>query len=301
MLGSSLVLARQAPRSISRVLAPLSRHQTTLSTSTANDADIDNSGNSGVSSAADDAPIGFTTADLAVAKPFSSIPTPYALPFFGNLFSFKPFGKLDALDRVSCCESLYERFGPISRLSLPFIPQFQDWVEILDPADFEIIFRNEGKYPFRPGDPAITRYQEKRRRPLGLFNANHEAWWRMRQPLNKPMMRANSSFPYMESQDPVGNELVACIRQETNANDNKFPWIMSAFQKWSLESVCTVIFDRKLGCMDPNLAADSWQKKFIDSVTLALHHSLSLGINPIHKIFNMVGLETKTEKEFDQG
>ena len=282
-----------------RRVIPFSRHQTTVSSASHLNIHNNNKNYVGSVSAAEEPPFGFTLAELESAKPFADIPTPSSVPFFGNLFSFKPFGKLDAFDRVSCCRDMEERFGPISRISLPFIPQFPEWVEILDPADFEIIFRNEGKLPHRPGDPAIARYNEKRRIPLGLFNANQEEWWSMRQPLNKPMMRVNSSIPYLDIQDPIGNELVRVIRSEIRKNEGKFPSIMSTFQKWSLESVCSVIFDRKLGCLDPELAPDSWQRKYIESVTTAVNLTISLGLNPVHKLYHMVGMESKLEKTFD--
>ena len=242
---------------------------------------------------------GFTQEELENAKPFSSIPTPRALPFFGNLFSFKPFTKVDPFDRVQSCGLLEERLGPIYRMSLPFVPQFSNWVEILDPNDFEIVFRNVGKYPERAADPAFSAYRLKRKQTLGLINSNHEEWWKLRQPLNKPMMRANAGEPYFDLQDPIGNELVASIRRNVRENDGKYPLLMDALQKWALESVCAVVFDRKLGCLDPALPEDSWQRKFIVSVTTALTDSLSLALNPIHEMYRKLGLESPTEKRFD--
>ena len=242
---------------------------------------------------------GFTPADLENAQPYSAIPSPPSFPFFGNLFSFKPFTKVNAFDRVQSNSILEDRFGPIYRLNFPFIPQFSNWVEILDPLDFEIVFRNEGKFPERPGDPAFTRYREKRRHSLGLINTNQEDWWNLRQPLNKTMMRSNAALPYLETQSPIADELVDVVRRNVRQHDGQFPMIMASLQRWALESVAAVVFDRKLGCLDESLPADSWQRKFIDSVTSCFTDSVSLGVNPIHKIYNKLGMETKLEKRFD--
>ena len=268
------------------------KYQSTLSTSTAPNSTTDSSPDA-------DAAFGFTPQELENAKPFHEIPSPPSVPFFGNLFSFKPFTNVNALDRKQSCRVFEDRFGPIFRLSLPFIPAFKDVVEIIDPADFEIIFRNEGKYPTRPAHPAHTAYRRKRQQTLGLLNTNQEAWWKLRQPLNKTMMRANAALPYLEAQNPVGDELVNVMKKQIQMNDGKFPHIMSAFNKWAFESVCTIVFDQRLGCLDPTLPADSWQSKFISSVLACMEDGVSLTINPVHKIYNKFGKQSPKEKRFE--
>ena len=112
---------------------------------------------------------GFTAAELAAAKPYTDIPSPKSYPIVGNLFSFKPFGDLDPFDRFPFCVKLKERHGNLVRLSLPFLPIVKNMIEVLDPADFEIVYRNEGRYPSRTIDPVLLKYRQSRKQGNDQF------------------------------------------------------------------------------------------------------------------------------------
>ena len=79
------------------------------------------------------------------AKPFSEVPGPLRLPFVGSALSFLFSGQMN--------QPIYERqkewvekYGPISRLKVPTIPEM---VMICEPRDVEVMFRAEGKNPRR--------------------------------------------------------------------------------------------------------------------------------------------------------
>ena len=138
---------------------------------------------------------GFTSQDLSSAKSYEEIPMPKSYPYVGNMFSFKPFGELDAFDRMQCCTKMHEKYGDIVRLSLPYFPEFENIVSIMDPEDFEIIYRNESKMPQRGVDWLLKKYKESRKQGMGLFTSNGEEWWKFRQPINKGMMKAHAAAP----------------------------------------------------------------------------------------------------------
>ena len=285
ILNQSLMLQRQV---LCRIVS------LTYSTAT-----VDNT--TEINDGSDTVGFGFTTEELSNAKPFTDIPSPKIYPFVGNLFAFKPFGDLEPFDRHPCCVKLHDRYGDIVRLSFPLIPIMKNCVEILDPNDFEIVYRNEGRYPSRSVDPVLLKYREERNQSLGLFLANGEEWWKFRQPLNKGMMKANAATPYLNVQDPIGNELVTNLKETlSRTTDNSHPMIMDDIFRYALESVCAIVFDRRLGCMDADLKADSWQLEFINSVHEAFQALFSLNVNPKYRFFNAIGYKAKKQCLFDK-
>ena len=101
---------------------------------------------------------GFTSQDLSSATSYEKIPMPKSYPYLGNVFTFKPFGELDAFDRMQCCTIMHEKYGDIYRLNLPYFPEFENIVSIMDPADFEIVYRNESKTPQRGIEWLLKKY-----------------------------------------------------------------------------------------------------------------------------------------------
>ena len=104
------------------------------------------------STAAADAPttpsaaFGFDVADLATAKPMSEIPGPKRFPLIGTMYTYKPFpgAKIDFFDNREKGRLWEEMYGPIFRTHLPIFPGCDTIVTLLDPKDFNIVFRNEG-------------------------------------------------------------------------------------------------------------------------------------------------------------
>ena len=67
---------------------------------------------------------------------------------------------------------------------------------------------------------------------------------------------------------------------------------------WALESVCAIVFDRHMGCLDPDLASDSWQMHFIESFHDAMGVIFKLMLDPREKIMEKCGIQSKTWKFF---
>ena len=75
-----------------------------------------------------------------------------------------------------------------------------------------------------------------------------------------------------------------------------FEYSLQDMYRWALESVCAVLFDQHLGCLDPNLKSDSWQQKFIDSMNTAFSVMITLMVHPKEKIAEYLNIETKAWK-----
>ena len=70
-----------------------------------------------------------------------------------------------------------------------------------------------GKFPNRIGSPVLERYRNEQEQSHGLLFTNKEEWWRMRQPINKVMMRANAALPYLADQSLIGDEFVELLKR----------------------------------------------------------------------------------------
>lgn len=245
---------------------------------------------------------GFLEEDLVMAKPMQSVPGPKSYPVLGSMLSFKPIGKIDNYDAYARCEKLEELYGPIVRLHFPMVPGMDTSIVCLDPEDFELIFRNEGKFPNRLPSPIFIKYRESRNQDLGLFLTNHEDWWKLRQPLNKTMMRANAAYHYLDVQDAIGDELIGNLKETLRKNANhRHPMVMKDVFRWALESVCAVAFDRRIGCLDPDLKKNSWQQEFVDSIHNVFENIIPLSLNPRHQWAHSLGYKTKKWKQFEAG
>lgn len=247
----------------------------------------------------DDVGFGFTAQELAESKPYEEIPSPKKYPIFGHFFCIKPFGDLDIFNRISFGNELQKKYGDIVTLSFPLLPGAENNVVLLDPSDFEIVYRNEGRFPARPTSPILLKYREERKHSLGLFLANGEEWWKFRQPLNPGMMKVKAATTYLQFHDGIGDDLVKNIKNEITGND-KQPVIMQELFRYSLEAVCAIVFDNRLGCMDPNLAPNSWQQQFIDSVHSSFDTSFSLALNPVYRLHDKFGYKGKKQLKFEE-
>ena len=102
---------------------------------------------SGAETASGGAAFGFDVADLAAARPMSEIPGPRRLPFVGTMYTFKPWpwAKVDPFDARTRGKIYEEKYGKIHKGHLPFLPGLETIITLLDPQDFNIVFRNGGK------------------------------------------------------------------------------------------------------------------------------------------------------------
>ena len=214
----------------------------------------------GSSEGAAEAAYGFDVADLATARPMSEIPGPRNIPLLGTIYTMKPFprAKVDPLDARSRGLYYEETYGNIVKNHLPFMPGMENTIILLDPKDFNIVFRNEGgllcskwperfsesmkiksfynstssasnllgKYPSRIGSPVFERYRNEEQQTYGLIFSNKEEWWRLRQPVNKVMMRANAALPYLDLQSPIGDQLVDLLKKNFREGNGKHPLII---------------------------------------------------------------------------
>jgi len=257
------------------------------------------SSSSSSSISATDVAYGFDVADLATSRPLSEVPGPRRWPLLGTMYTFKPFpgGKVNFFESESR-KWYVETYGNIVKTHIPLLPSLRTVVTLYDPEDFNIVFRNEGKYPSRVESPVFERYRDEQGQSYGLIFSNKEEWWRMRQPINKVMMRANAALPYLEFQTSIGDQFVDLIKKNRNQDTGLHETVMQDAYRWALESVSAVVFDQQMGCMDPDLPTDSWQQQFITAFQTANGLMLKLGVDPRELLMHKCGMRSKAWNRF---
>ena len=105
----------------------------------------------------------------------------------------------DKTQVVKNFQSLWDRFGNIVKLELPFR---QPVVLIFDPDFCEEVYKNAGNKPVRPGLDAFRYVRERNKRTTsGLLSNNMEDWTSLRTKIQRPMLRLDtfhSDVPQIE-------------------------------------------------------------------------------------------------------
>lgn len=102
----------------------------------------------------------------------------------------------------------YHHYGPI------FKEEFQ-WripiVHIFDPADFETVFRSQGRCPVRPPNDFVSCYRNscpERYPNVGIANMNGEEWYHLRNKLTPATMRMKTINENMLTQNEICDDFL---------------------------------------------------------------------------------------------
>ncbi|XP_074644453.1 1,25-dihydroxyvitamin D(3) 24-hydroxylase, mitochondrial-like [Tubulanus polymorphus] len=202
-----------------------------------------------------------------VSKVLTDIPGPRGLPVFGSALEFLVPTRHRILERRS------KEYGPIFRERVGPMQS----VNLCDPTDVEHALRNEGKHPHRLEVPPWKEYRQMKGLPFGLVISNGPEWQKARSAVNKPMMKQKVILKYLDDMNEVVDDAVRRFKLYRNG-EKVMPDLDQEFFHWSIESVGTVMFETRLGCLEdqrPQIATD-----FVQSVRKILAPNKLLFVNP---------------------
>ncbi|XP_059167587.1 probable cytochrome P450 CYP44 isoform X2 [Physella acuta] len=225
------------------------------------------------------------------AHPFSSIPGPGGLPWFGQWLKYKLNPK-KVHRRDLVLKEFYEKYGDIVKETVAG----RTIVHLFNPDYIKQIYETEGKYPLVPPLlESVEFYRRKKELAPGLGNSNGEQWYRLRSIVQHIMLRPLKSLDYLPAQNKVANDFINKLPSliENNGEVSNFNrWIA----RWGLESAANNCLDKRMGYMDESgMAAGD---KIIDTNHSVFELSIKLYFAiPFYKLFFTPSLKELFECE----
>ncbi|XP_030370355.1 probable cytochrome P450 12e1, mitochondrial [Scaptodrosophila lebanonensis] len=186
---------------------------------------------------------------LEQAKPFAELPGPSKLEM---IRAFLPGGRYRGKPVFEMFMDLARRHGEIFRL--PSIAS-NEVVLTMNPKDYEIIFRNEGQWPYRRSFETFTYYKTVHRRDVfgaddGLVSGNGPEWGKMRTAVNPILLQPRNARLYIKNLLQVNNEFLQRIRNIRDPNTLEMPDDFAEdIRRLVLESIGSVALNTHLGLL----------------------------------------------------
>ncbi|CAH1779130.1 unnamed protein product [Owenia fusiformis] len=153
--------------------------------------------------------------------------------------------------------SIYKQYvGPIAMVSVG------------GPEVIEQLFRNLDKYPLKPLDTlgGWIAYREIRGEACGVLTAEEQNWADMRNVLSKKILKPKHIQIYGPKINSIVSDMVTRLRyaRDVDGNGLVIPQLTNELYKWSMEGVCSILYETRLGCLDNKISPDL--QAFIDAV-----------------------------------
>ncbi|XP_063596349.1 probable cytochrome P450 49a1 isoform X2 [Penaeus indicus] len=183
--------------------------------------------------------------------PFEAVPGPRRWPLLGSLPAMLAHPAFDFERLPRLWSSYFKEFGPTFRLRLP---GQGDIVYLSQPKDIECLMRATQENPIRPFLLSLKKVRQQtaffKKDQTGIITEHGEEWWRVRRLIQTYSMRPKIVVQYLPQMDLVAKEFVERIAKLRDG-ENELPenFVQELF-KWSLESVCLVTLNRRMGCLE---------------------------------------------------
>ncbi|XP_023174257.2 probable cytochrome P450 12a4, mitochondrial isoform X2 [Drosophila hydei] len=185
------------------------------------------------------------------ARPYEDIPytNPIALTF--NM-AF-PGGKYKNLDMAQLVLAMRKDYGDIFRM--PSIFGSDPMLTTYNPKDFEVVYRNEGVWPHRPGSDTMRYHRETYRRDFfdgveGLIPTQGKTWGDFRSIVNPVLMQPKNVRLYYKKMSQVNSEFIERIKAIRDPTTLEVPDnFLESINCWTLESISVVALDKQLGLL----------------------------------------------------
>jgi cytochrome P450 len=215
-------------------------------------------------------------------KSLQDLDGPSGWPLVGNFLMYLKKENRGKMHEVQI--DLHKQYGSMFKERLGTETQ----VKLGDPELIEQVLRNQGRYPLRPSFNSWKIYRDVSGESYGILTSEYEAWQRVRSVLSQRLLKPKMIADY----DRVMNEVVDdMVRRVVNIRDSQGHEFLTKelpneLYKWALESIGTVLFETRMGCLnDDNLPPIVQQ--FIDSTAEMMSTSLQVMIGEeIHRKWN---------------
>ncbi|XP_029906754.1 25-hydroxyvitamin D-1 alpha hydroxylase, mitochondrial [Myripristis murdjan] len=188
------------------------------------------------------------------ARSLNEMPGPSVASFAWDLFAKRGLSRLHELQLEGV-----QRYGPMWKASFgPILT-----VHVAEPALIEQVLRQEGQHPMRSDLSSWKDYRKLRGHHYGLLTSEGEEWQTVRSLLGKHMLRPKAVEAYDKTLNSVVSDLIAKLRLLRHPQ-GLVTDIASEFYRFGLEGISSVLFESRIGCLDPVVPAET--ERFIQSI-----------------------------------
>ncbi|XP_031423612.1 25-hydroxyvitamin D-1 alpha hydroxylase, mitochondrial isoform X1 [Clupea harengus] len=210
-------------------------------------------------------------------RTLEEMPGPSVFSFAWDLFGKRGLSRLHELQLDG-----RKRYGPMWKASFgPILT-----VHMAEPELIEQVLRQEGQHPMRSDLSSWKDYRNLRGHGYGLLTAEGEEWQSVRSLLGKHMLRPKAVEAYDGTLNGVVTDLVHKLRARKQQNPRGVISDISAeFYRFGLEGISSVLFESRLGCLDPLVPVET--ERFIQSINTMFVMTLLTMAMPkwMHQLF----------------
>ncbi|KAL1139025.1 hypothetical protein AAG570_009086 [Ranatra chinensis] len=194
-------------------------------------------------------------------KPFSSIPGPRSVPFFGTSWKYFPIiGNYDFHRLHEAGMKKLKEYGPVVKEEI--VPGVF-FVTLFDPEDIAKMYKAEGRYPERRSHLAVEHYRLLRPNIYnsgGLLPTNGSEWWRLRSAFQKSLSRIQDVRLFLPTTDSITTEFLnGVIKADVIIED-----VLPLLSRLNLELTWSAVFGERLYSFDSsNLCENSIPSQII--------------------------------------
>ncbi|XP_038659047.1 1,25-dihydroxyvitamin D(3) 24-hydroxylase, mitochondrial isoform X1 [Scyliorhinus canicula] len=215
----------------------------------------------------------------------SSIPGPTNWPLLGSLLEIIRKGGLQKQHKTLV--EFHKKFGKIFKMKLgPF-----ECVHIGAPCLLEALYRKESNYPQRLEIKPWKAYRDYRGEAYGLLILEGKDWQRVRSIFQKKLMKPTEVVKLDGKINGVLEDFISRM-DKLRDKTGKINDLYQELNKWSFETICLVLYDKRFGLLDQNVVEESLN--FIQAIKIMMNTFGKMMVTPVglHKSFN-----TKTWKD----
>ncbi|XP_068117997.1 1,25-dihydroxyvitamin D(3) 24-hydroxylase, mitochondrial isoform X2 [Hyperolius riggenbachi] len=169
-----------------------------------------------------------------------------------------------------------------------------DSVHIGAPCLLEALFREESNFPKRLEIKPWKAYRDYRNEAYGLLISEGKDWQRVRSAFQQKLMKPTE----VGKLDTKINEVMADFMQRMDTVRNKEGKVLDLYcelKKWSLESICLVLYEKRFGFLQPNLGEEA-----LDFITAIKTMMSTFGLMMVTPVELHKRLNTKIWKDHTQ-
>uniref|UniRef100_A0A668A240 Cytochrome P450, family 24, subfamily A, polypeptide 1 n=1 Tax=Myripristis murdjan TaxID=586833 RepID=A0A668A240_9TELE len=212
------------------------------------------------------------------AHSLDAIPGPTNWPLVGSLVELLRKGGLTR--QHEALVDYHKKFGKIFRMKLG---SFES-VHIGAPCLLEALYRKEGSYPQRLEIKPWKAYRDLRNEAYGLLILEGKDWQRVRSAFQQKLMKPTE---VVKLDGKINEVLIDFVARVGKINvDGKIEDLYFELNKWSFETICLVLYDKRFGLLQENVNEEAMN--FITAVKTMMSTFGMMMVTPVelHKSLN---------------